>query len=562
MSHTDPGLRPPDVVMRLARMGAAYPTRLSFMRTLMRRMNRERWSIGRRLWAMDADGIGEAVYGVETPFGPFSLVAFTRPLGAAERTDRVIAERWDASFALHAGIADRAALDRLAANVPLQEAGRFTADELVLSRANRGVRLFDHVAERLGAGQQPERARLAEVGYLMRTTAVYGNGKFGLADRARLHDGPVLELPFQAEMLTVYLIRQFTFDLVEHVARSLGGVHAAPLDRVLKRSLGIGNATGLGMAPFLVGHPRLINQWFLARETAIARVRALPRAEPGRLARFAAVLERARRHVDQWSTGDARLAVRLEHLRAELALLASGLGANGTALSRRARPWAWLMDSVGEGSLELQELVASLALEPHGDLIDDLEATTKTDEDETTDPGMSVACLARAIEDAYGWALGIDFETRESQHLFWYASQDKIEPRLGERWEEPGAELEARIGVARDVQALHRDATAAALTAPAISVAEFLMDRPHHRHWVKRVHSLVGLPYAEIRDNLLARDCMPIDILRCKLAFFGAAKFDPKSDRWVRITLFQGAPLADELASEDGDDWAFPVVPG
>lgn len=65
-------------------------------------------------------------------------------------------------------------------------------------------------------------------------------------------------------------------------------------------------------------------------------------------------------------------------------------------------------------------------------------------------------------------------------------------------------------------------------------------------------------PYAEIRDNLIADTCLPIDMLRCKLSFFGASKFDPKSDRWTRITLCQGAPLADELA-QGGDDWWLPV---
>ena len=53
---------------------------------------------------------------------------------------------------------------------------------------------------------------------------------------------------------------------------------------------------------------------------------------------------------------------------------------------------------------------------------------------------------------------------------------------------------------------------------------------------------------------------MPIDMLRCKLAFFGASKFDPKSDRWVRVNLFQGAPLADEISSGIKDDWWMPVL--
>ena len=49
-------------------------------------------------------------------------------------------------------------------------------------------------------------------------------------------------------------------------------------------------------------------------------------------------------------------------------------------------------------------------------------------------------------------------------------------------------------------------------------------------------------------------------MLRCKLSFFGAAKFDPKSDRWTRITLYQGAPTASELHDSNADDWWLPVL--
>jgi hypothetical protein len=73
-----------------------------------------------------------------------------------------------------------------------------------------------------------------------------------------------------------------------------------------------------------------------------------------------------------------------------------------------------------------------------------------------------------------------------------------------------------------------------------------------------RVACAARYPYGEIRDNLIGEDCLPIDMLRCKLAFFGASKFDPKSDRWTRITLCQGAPLFDEL-QDRADDWWLPV---
>ncbi|HEV8076942.1 MAG TPA: hypothetical protein VGP45_01005, partial [Marinobacter sp.] len=73
-------------------------------------------------------------------------------------------------------------------------------------------------------------------------------------------------------------------------------------------------------------------------------------------------------------------------------------------------------------------------------------------------------------------------------------------------------------------------------------------------------------PYGEIRANLWHRDMKPMHLLRTKLSFFGAGRFDPKSDRWVRITLFQGAPLGAELTDpalslEQLDDWSFPLQP-
>ena len=62
------------------------------------------------------------------------------------------------------------------------------------------------------------------------------------------------------------------------------------------------------------------------------------------------------------------------------------------------------------------------------------------------------------------------------------------------------------------------------------------------------IDSFTAPQAAEIRDNVLDQTMLPIDILRCKLAFFGATRFDPRSDLWVRISLFQGQPFPDELA--------------
>ena len=113
--------------MRLARMGSSHPTRLSFLRTLLRRMQGEGWQFDRPVWDLNAAGVGRAVYRAIGPDRTYSLVAFAHDLPDDMRSDRVIATAWDATFALFDGTPTRADLDRLAANVPLQEAGRVIA---------------------------------------------------------------------------------------------------------------------------------------------------------------------------------------------------------------------------------------------------------------------------------------------------------------------------------------------------------------------------------------------------------------------------------------------------
>ncbi len=556
-------LRPPSTVMRLARLGSFFPTRLSFMPALLRRLARERWRLEVPRWALDAGGYGHAVLTLRSGVGDavYSLVAFSHELDPALRSDRVIAEAWDATFVLYDGVPDDAEIARLGANAPLQEAGRFCPRDLVLSRANRSSRVFEQVVESLSRGRQPDRAALTAIGYLMRTTAVYGNGKFGIADRVRLVERPELAGPFQAEMMTVYLIRSFVFRLVEHLAESRArergdpgeGRRAAPLDRELKRCLGIGNATGLGMAPFLVNHPILLNNWILARETALARVRAQPVSPPSR-ERLGALLARARRHCAEWQVDDRRQMARIEGLREDLERLERRLAAPRSAAGARWDAlYRWAERSLG---LEAQELLVSLLLETHPEEVDALCETMGAAERTKLDPAMTLGRLAELIAEHYDWALAIDLEEPDRQRLFWYVSEEKHEPRLGDRYREAGAEREMPFAVARDVQDL---AGKLAARPRHETVAAFLADEPGLRHVVRRIQTVALFPYAEIRDSLVDAACLPIDLLRCKLSFFGAAKYDPKSDRWTRVTMFQGAPLPEELDEAAAADWCFPA---
>jgi hypothetical protein len=550
-------MRPAEEVMRLARLGSSFPTRLSFMRTLIRQLASEAGEVTRPVWEIDDEGFGRAVYTVQLTGHEYSLVAFSTALAPENRTDRVIAEAWDSSYVLFDGVPTTADLDRLEAAVPRQESARYRSTELCLSRANKSVRLFEHVASSLASGRQPDQAMLASVGYLMRTTAVYGNGKFGISDRANFADRPGMGHPFRAEMLSVWLIRGFTIDLVNHVGQRRSPETAIALDKNLQRQLGIGNATGLGMAPFLVNHPILFNNWMTARETAIARVRVIEFADRRSVRRVGDLLSRAQHHVAQWQVDDVQQTNRIATLDNELSEVVVLLD---ESWFNESMPWDRLMTQAHQWSLETQELLAALLVEAHPDLVDDLAADMASVRPPCLDATLTVDELGEQLAETFSWALDIDFDSVSESAQFWYISEEKLEPRLGLRYEEPGAELEQPLDVARQVKGL---AGALAHALPAQPIAAFLCDFPEHRNAALRVQTAAMYPYAEIRDNLISECCLPVDMLRAKLAFFGASKFDPKSDRWTRITLYQGAPLFGDIADPapgfDADDWWLPV---
>ncbi|MHC6225192.1 hypothetical protein ACYU03_10570 [Pseudomonas sp. X10] len=551
-------LRPASQVMDLARLGSHFQSPLSFVRGSMRRMMKQHWRIQRSCFELDAEGYGTAIYRIDTPTAHYHCVIFSAYLPPEKRSDRVIADQWDVSFVLVAGDVDEQQLADLRRNAPLQEAGRFDARVLVLSRANRSLRNFERFITALAEGNQPDPRQLAEVGYLYRTTAVYGNGKFGIADFGCLQDNPDFSQPFSAQMFTVYLLRHFSVEQIEHMARARNPQRAVKLDVALQRYLGVGNSTGLGMAPFLLNHPQLVNQWIWARETALARVLAQP-AAPAQLQRLHHLLERARQHLQQTLTEDPRQHAQDQQTLADLSALADWLARQPSSGDLWPRLQAWSESHAGVGC---QELLVSLLLELYPDLVTPLAEQMGVVEGWRLDAQMPLTQLRELIETRYGWALAYDFSTADAEHFFWYRSAEKEEPRLGMRAEEPGAEKEMQLGIARNIQRCRAALLDHLHAHPNDLTAHFLIAQPAFKGTVRRLQGMAQCAYGEIRANLLAHDMLPIHLLRCKLAFFGAGKFDPKSSRWVRITLFQGAPLVSEIGQPFDDDWNFAVMPG
>ena len=549
--------RPASVVMKLARMGSFHQSRLSFMRVLLRRLKAENWQFRQGEWRIDEHGVGVATYEAIGPERTYTLVAFAHDLPEEKRSDRVIAEAWDATFTLHDGTISQDDITRLAANVPRQEAGRISGQELVLSRANRSVRLFDYVVDCLARGQQPDRQTIEPIGYLMRTTAVYGSGKFGAADRSLWADRPEFSGSFQPELLAVWLIRSFTIDIVEHMARQRAPETAIKLDPDIRRRIGVGNSTGLGMAPFLINHPALIHAWINARETALTRVRQLPHAKDGTIADLSRLAQQALVNATEWTTDSPYQKQKTAGLCDDLTqLLEFMTDFDPSTASPYNAIFEWGEQNL---SLEGQEQLVSLLIEGHGALVDDLAVTMSADETSSfhIDGSMTIGKIKHILDDAYSWVNEIDYRENAAQARVWYVSEEKLEPRLGERFEEPIEPYEQPLAPGRDIVAARETLSQ---WDDSTSIASFLLAHPEHRHVIRRVQIVASLPYAEIQDNTIAADMQPIDLLRCKLSFFGASKFDPRSDRWLRITMYQGAPFPDELARLDPDDLAYPPL--
>ena len=218
----------------------------------------------------------------------------------------------------------------------------------------------------------------------------------------------------------------------------------------------------------------------------------------------------------------------------------------------------WSQDAL---SLEGQEQLVSLLIELHGDLVDDLAPTMCADESLNfrIDGRQSLDDFSRLMRKQYYWTDAIDFGQTNAVARVWYVSEEKLEPRLGERHDEPLEPYEQPLCPGRDAARMMKDLER---WEGEPTLGAFLLRHPEHRHIARRAQVVSQFSYAEVRDNTIAHDMLPIDLLRCKLSFFGATKFDPRSDRWVRITMYQGAPYPDELVHADPDDLAYPSLEG
>ena len=540
--------------MRLARMGSRYPSRLSFSRSMLRRLINDKWKIKKSRFDLDKNGYGTVVYEIIINNDTYSLVCFSAFLDDKDRSDRVIASKWDTAYTLHVGKLTDEDLKRLKDTIPLQESGRNSPNELILSRANKSVRLFQYVVNCLSQGSQPDINEINKVGYLLRTTAVYGSGKFGLSDFSNTKNKTIFDQPFRAEMLSVYLIREFSIELVEHVAEQINPSKAVKLERKIKQHLGIGNSTGLGMAPFIIKHPKLINKWMSQYTKTLEKIVDID-LDIEAFEKYKILLNKALNYLQEVNTSDEFQINKNKFTTDDLKKYI--LYCNQLDFSQNFK-WLDILDYCDSNfNYDTQEIARVQLIELFPKISEELAEDMSDDEIMDINGNQTIGELKKIINNKYSWVKKIDFNNKESNYLFWYVSAAKLEPRLGERFNEKGSELEQHLGIAKMVNDLIKKIKN--LNDNKLT-CEFLIENPEFRGIIKRIQSLKDYPFSEVEDNVLDKQTIPIDMLRFKLSFFGANRYDPKSDRWLRVSFFSGAPYLSDLNSTNVDEWGFATM--
>jgi len=544
------------------RAAASVPDALSFSRSAMRELLRGRWRIEKVRIDLDAEGRGEVLYRLAGHGWTFHFFLVSIKLREEEKLDRNFAQSWDAMGVLCQGEWTPEREAYLRREVPLQRSGRADYDTLMYARGNRSGRLFEQVVDCLAAGRQPDVRDIAQVGYILRTTAFIGNGQLGTRPLAGYEPGHPMRRPYHAQMWSGFLLREYVFDLVDHMARARDP-GAARLDPALRRFLGLGNSAATGLVPFITNHPHLIGRWIGIHEAAVARARARP-CDPGQppAHAFRELLERAIRYYAEGRqepcpafTGGAGIVAGLRRVAAAH----EDYLRTGAFLGRPTRqPWDALYRWVdAQGQDDTREVVASLLLELYPDIVDDYRDAFEADETVAIDPSMRADELAGILREDYGWALG-DPDDRDDAYYFWYRSaQAPRDLRRGIRDLAPHLESETTMDVVHAARRLYR----AAAEAGRAPLAELLPRHPELRHIAGRVQAGRRARYGELRVNFLERRFSPFAAIRLVLVLYGMEKFEAALPKSVRGALLQGAPIAEDVENGYDGVWPFPLIP-
>ena len=98
-----------------------------------------------------------------------------------------------------------------------------------------------------------------------------------------------------------------------------------------------------------------------------------------------------------------------------------------------------------------------MMMEPYDDIVNPLINKMSSEEENffNIPTKRTVLDLKNILEEKYLEILKIDFSKKENNQNFWFISKNKEEPRMADRFEENGSELEQPLAIARDIKKLY-----------------------------------------------------------------------------------------------------------
>ncbi|GAA3970799.1 hypothetical protein GCM10023085_61280 [Actinomadura viridis] len=547
--------RPPAAVMHPRRLAALPANPLSATRTLMDRMTREHWEIDLLRADLTPEGNGTLVYRINAGGHVLSAVAFSTEPRMVNRTPRIIGSSWDVLGALMEGEPDEERIEQTRREMPKLYAGRAADRTLVWFRANRSLRAFDEVQQALAAGEDPDEERLLEAGYLLRNTGLDGNGTFGTVDFSAYGPDHPLALPYHAQMLSAYMMREISFDLVESLAR-LRNAGAARLSPELKRRVAVGNGSALGLVLFFMNRPRLVSRWIGLYEESTARVLSLTwPADAPELDLFDDLLGRVIEAKEADSTpyrlfpSGPLVAQELRHLRRELRARRARARAEGTGLALGAVESAC---SAGTGP-EAVELFRSTALELDRGAWEPRLGELVVDESMRPDPTWPVARLRDTVHATVPWTADYPRNRDDLRNRVWYKSRASEEPRSGHRREIPEDTYDLAINPVEEVGALLALLDGA---DDGRNVGDLLLEHPSALRATALVQNLADSPYALARVDYRDDELVPAYLIHVLNAFcFGLEKTLDVQRRTLRGLILENAPTREALGGAGERFW-------
>jgi hypothetical protein len=556
VTHIDT-LFDPDVVMDPRNLSAMQPNRLSASRSFLTKMIREKWRVEREVFELDRRGVGQARYVVTTPEGSITFLAFLREPSDKNRTGRIIGTSWDMIGALLDGIATPEQVRSTEEELPRLYEGRATNNTLVWFRSNQSLRLFRSVRESLARGEQPDTKELRRVGYVMRNTGLDGNGTFGSIPFAAIPAGHPLKTSYHAQMLSAYLMRELSVDVVEELARLDAPETAVRLDPSIRRLIGVGNGSALGLVMFFYNRPVLVNAYITAYLEVVEHVITNPELGSARdLDLLEQLLNRTIRYRAflptsyRFFTSNMEIAADLRRIRAKVRAAQRGEvapceGETVLGAIHREATAQVSKDALHSFNALLMELAPEYCEQMSDRYLD-------FDERLDLDPTTSFGELAEVITSRYAWALRLPLNADEFRDRVWYQARAAEEPRSGPREEVPEArELVQNYPV--QIRAL-----LAAIEGgdPGTAIGELLARRPELEYITRLVLSLQDKPYAMAHADPHDTDFVPVWVIRFMNAFVhGLDRTEDHLGRDVRGIIFEAAPYRDELASTDPSSW-------